>query len=439
MELEAAIDATPLGPYHALVWFAGFGLSGSSQLANALVPFILPDIQAEFGLDKAAAAAALSSATLFAPLGSVIVGIAGDRYGRRAVVLLCLCLLATSLVASLILPSGALGLTALTVLRAVAGAASAGLCVFPAYLSEVTSRRARGWFLSTATCGYYVGSTVATYVGKVLPHDWRQAMAAIAVVPLIAALPVLYCTESPRWLYLKGKTSEGRAALSKFGCPLLDDVHVLEQSSPQSLRTRLAVACDAGLRMRALVACSLMVVIEMTVTVWGYWGPETIMELNHQSMPYYLLFLSQALCASLSLAWGPSMNLVGRRWLIVASLLAISAASCLIVMGLYPAGMYVVIQICISSGYAATRVWIMEAFPTTLRSSAAGISMAFGQLGASFAPAAFASVSLDRGLFSLAALAALGVATAVFAKDARPDDNGSRCTHSAAVTMVCNA
>ena len=90
MSLPARLDRLPLSrPHYVLLLMGGFGYTFDGMDA-AIVAFLLPSVQKEWGLSTAQLGI-IGSATPFGFLfGAALAGILGDRIGRRAVMLYAL-------------------------------------------------------------------------------------------------------------------------------------------------------------------------------------------------------------------------------------------------------------------------------------------------------------------------------------------------------------
>jgi MHS family proline/betaine transporter-like MFS transporter len=179
----------------------------------AVYGYFATDIGAQFFPARSPAARQLLSLAVFAlgfaarPLGSVVLGMVGDRIGRRALLTLSIGLMGGATLAIGLLPTFAtLGVAApllLVLLRLVQGFSLGGeFTGSMVYTTELASPRLRGLVSSSTaagtTIGFILGSLAAWGVNKALGHEAASAWGWR--VPFIAS--VLFCLAG--WLLRRG-------------------------------------------------------------------------------------------------------------------------------------------------------------------------------------------------------------------------------------------
>ncbi|XP_052352199.1 solute carrier family 22 member 13-like isoform X2 [Oncorhynchus keta] len=180
-------------------------------------------------------------------LGSLFGGALSDRYGKRAVLLVCVCVNAVTAVLPAVLPHALLFLT----LRCLAGVSCCciNICSFSLGV-EWSLPRYRIWPPALLSFSFSLGMMALAPLAY-LTHTWTQLHLALAV-PQILCLPLYYSIpESPHWLLLKrrAETLEGYRRHSpedkRFLDLLLDteakdlqevhlETHTLETGTPDS-------------------------------------------------------------------------------------------------------------------------------------------------------------------------------------------------------------
>uniref|UniRef100_A0AAZ3SXI8 Major facilitator superfamily (MFS) profile domain-containing protein n=1 Tax=Oncorhynchus tshawytscha TaxID=74940 RepID=A0AAZ3SXI8_ONCTS len=132
-------------------------------------------------------------------LGSLFGGALSDRYGKRAVLLVCVCVNAVTAVLPAVLPHALLFLT----LRCLAGVSCCciNICSFSLGV-EWSLPRYRIWPPALLSFSFSLGMMALAPLAY-LTHTWTQLHLGLAV-PQILCLPLFYSIpESPRWLLLK--------------------------------------------------------------------------------------------------------------------------------------------------------------------------------------------------------------------------------------------
>lgn len=205
-------------PYGARYWLA-FGLLTAMLFVEVfdfvLTSFVLAQVAQEWSLTFGQAGFILLAFGFGSIAGAAGAGWAGDRFGRKRILIPGATVLAISAGACALVPDG--GWVLFGVLRFIAGFgfAAAGTNLYP-LVGEFTPRRHRTLLTSalglSSPLALAVTSALAAYL---LPHiGWRGVAAfgfATIIVPLLLLVAV---PESPRWLALRGRYAEARAAIA---------------------------------------------------------------------------------------------------------------------------------------------------------------------------------------------------------------------------------
>ncbi|KAI9252953.1 MFS sugar transporter-like protein [Phascolomyces articulosus] len=96
----------------------------------------------------------------------------------------------------------------------------------PVFMSEITPPQIRGRMLSFWQMMYSVGALVTSYSALGLERSpflgdwqWKTITLIQAAIPLICAVCIFLCPESPRWLVQKGKEDKARRAIARVREP----------------------------------------------------------------------------------------------------------------------------------------------------------------------------------------------------------------------------
>jgi AAHS family 4-hydroxybenzoate transporter-like MFS transporter len=172
-----------------------------------LLAYLAPSIIAEFGFSTVGIGLFLSLAHVGVALGGIAGGLAGDRFGRRPVLIgsilgfggfTLLCAYAEGQVAFMAARIGA---------SLFMGAASPNIAT---YLVDVLPAKWNSRLSIVAYTAYAVGSTICGLVARALlpVADWRVMFLIGGVAPLILLpLALAFLPESPRFLFKSGRSS----------------------------------------------------------------------------------------------------------------------------------------------------------------------------------------------------------------------------------------
>jgi len=167
---------------------------------NQLLSIALPSIMQEWSLSRVSFAPVLAGGTVGMAIGGATAGIAGDRFGRRFVLIASV--LAFGVLTAAV--SMADGLWTLGILRFLAGLGLGGAMPNAAALaSEYVPRRDRPVAVTVTIVCVPVGGALAAFVaGRVLPATgWRAIFAIGGMLPVVVAIIVArMLPESPRYL-----------------------------------------------------------------------------------------------------------------------------------------------------------------------------------------------------------------------------------------------
>ena len=174
-----------------------------------LMVFVLKDIAREFNVTKTTVTFAITLTLACRPIGALLFGVAGDRYGRR--IPLMVDVIFYSLME--LLTGFAPTLTAFFVLRALFGVAMGGEWGLGAALAmETVPAETRGLLSGLLQEGYVCGYLLAALVYPVIfPHFGWRAMFFVGALPALLSLFIrAKVKESPAWLEARARVSAGR-------------------------------------------------------------------------------------------------------------------------------------------------------------------------------------------------------------------------------------
>jgi SP family xylose:H+ symportor-like MFS transporter len=349
-----------------------------------------------FRLTPAQVGWAGSSALIGCVLGCAVAGSAGDRFGRKKVLIVCAVLFIISAVGTAI-PRN---LTQFVILRLVGGiGVGAASMTSPMYIAEISPARIRGRMVSLNQFAIVFGMLVVYFVNYTIAGlgdeawnvavGWRWMFGSESVPALLLLMLLFFVPETPRWLIKQRRTDEALAVLERVNGPdearrERDSIEValaLEQGSIRMLFT-------PGMSIALVIGVVLAVLQQVTgINVFLYYGPEIFKSIAGDASDAALLQTVVVGAVNLTFTivaiW--TVDRLGRRPLMMAGFAGMGAA--LLGLGLAAyfqrTDTWVLVFVL---GYIAsfalsvgpvTWVILSEIFPTKIRARAMAIATVF--------------------------------------------------------------
>lgn len=219
------IEQTPMGVRQWIVVVLMVllnALDGFDVLSSA---FAAPGITADWGIARPALGVVLSAELLGMGFGSVLLGGAADRYGRKSTMLVCLVLMATGMY----LASVATAVQPMVAYRFLTGIGIGGmLTTTNAVVAESTNSRWRSVAIAVYVAGYPLGAIIGGIAASewLLPsYSWHAvfvfgAVVTAVLIPIIALL----VPETAAYLVTKRNLAGVNRTLAAFGKPAVSDL-----------------------------------------------------------------------------------------------------------------------------------------------------------------------------------------------------------------------
>ncbi len=395
--MSATTVSTPPGSAGGFVYvaaaFAGLGglLFGyDTGVISGAELFLRKD----FTLSSFALEVIVSGVLVGAAIGALGGGRLADLYGRRKL------LIATAVIFAIgaIICAAASSPTVLIIGRIIVGLGiglSSG--TVPVYISEVSPPAARGWTVSIFQLAITVGILLAYVVDYAFAasQGWRW-MLGLAVVPAaIFAIGMLLLPESPRWLVKNGHREAARKVLGRIRTAAgadaeLKDIEASIQHSEE--RGRLSDLLHPSLRAALVVGIGLAILQQITgINTVIYYAPLIIQSAGIPSASGAILATAgigvvNVLMTIVSM-W--LIDRAGRRPLLLTGIAGMVVT--LFALGyafhapMHGGSLATVAVICMMLYVASFAIslgpifWLLiaEIYPTTVRSSAEGLSATF--------------------------------------------------------------
>lgn len=158
----------------------------------------------------------VSSAIAGSVVGAAANGYLADLYGRKKIII------ATALlfIIGSIMCGYAQSITQLIISRIIIGIA-VGMVSFvvPLYLSEISPQNIRGMLVSLFQLAITAGILLSYLINRVFAnfeYNWRWMLGAGVIPAAILFIGILFLSDTPRWLFTKGREEEARNAFNKI-------------------------------------------------------------------------------------------------------------------------------------------------------------------------------------------------------------------------------
>ena len=358
-------------------------------------------------------------------VGAYLFGYLADRFGRRRLFLLTLLLYGVFTFAT----AFAWSYGSFMVLRLLtAVGVGAEYAAINAAISEFIPARHRGKTNATVmnfwSLGAILAALVTLYVLNNLPPDlgWRAAFGFGAVIALCTGLVRRYIPESPRWLLARGKVEAAEAVVEnvekgRFENPDRRSFGLVSSAAPsENCSGFWRQSHELITRYPGRTALGSFLDFSEAAGYYGLFAFLALFILPAIAVPsqfvpwFYLIGNIGALAGGILAAI--SLDKIGRK-VTVPVFYALAAFGVLLLAGAtYTRDWHWVLVAFTLANLFATGSWISayptfsEIFPTHLRSTGIGFSVAVGRIGAFFAPLALTVVANAAGMFAALALLA---------------------------------
>jgi MFS transporter, putative metabolite:H+ symporter len=366
-----------------------------------LIGFVLALVAGPWNLTFGQSAAVLLASGLGATVGAVFWGWMADRIGRRPVFTATIATFAMATGALALVPEG--GWVWFVALRLVVGFGAGGLyCVDLPLVQEFVPTRMRGRIAGWVTAAVPLGLLLASFATAVLAPilGWR-GLFLVGAAPALALLAVrAWVPESPRWLIMRGRSSEARRSVA---WALSVPAETLALPVPPAVDSN-ASGFGALLRHPRSLAVSWLTNLGIQTGHYGVtlWAPTLlvlILGIGPATASWYMAVVGAAglagrfLCAWLS-------DRIGRR--ACGILFGAAAATALLAAGLLNSAflggisvfwlLLVVGNVFVDGGFAVVGPYAAEVWPSRLRATGMGSAYGFGGIGKMLGPFGLAMI-----------------------------------------------
>lgn len=388
-----------------------------------LIGNVLGALRQHFGLGAYAMSFILAAWFAGLMLGASGFGLLSDRFGRRRVFLASLVLYGVATLATAFAPDFA----SLIALRLIAGiGVGAEYSAINAAIAELMPRKSRGrasaLVLNFWPVGSFVAAVLAWLVLSALPPDigWRVVFGLGGMIALSAAWFRRYLPESPRWLIAAGRGDEARAVIAGIEAGLTDIRPAMVAPLHHRVRREAGQFVTLVRDYPGRLALGALLDFAEASGYYGLFAFLPIVVLPALDLPadrlpvFYLVGSVGALIGGFAAAFlldrlGRSVTVAGFYLATAAGLVGFAAITGMgagaIMVG------FALVNLLATGSWIAAYPTFSELFPTPLRSTGIGASVAIGRIGAAMSPFLVGYVgarSMQAALIMLAGFWTLG-------------------------------
>lgn len=316
-------------------------------------------------------------------IGTLIGGYITDKIGRKTMFTIDIVAIVLFSLASML----AGNVVWLIVLRLSMGIfIGADYPIATSLVAEFAPKRYRAYAMGWLSATWYIGATAAALVGFLLADvsgGWRWMLGSAAIPGVILLIGRWGIPESPRWLARKGRQDEALAITRQlFGANVALDEE--ETRAPMKYRT---IFSEGYLRRFVFV---VIMFIAQIIPMWAIYtfGPQIMSSFGLHSAKQ-AIFGEAIISLFFILGTIPGMvwlNRFGRRTMIIVGFSVMTLA--LAFLWLFPTAATILVLAAFAlyafaSGGPGILQWLYpnELFPTEIRASAVGLTIAVSRIG----------------------------------------------------------
>lgn len=357
--------------------------------------YALPKIIVTWHLSSVQAGLLASYTFLALFIGAILLGVVGDRWGRKRALVL------GTVIFALFLGSAgfAQNYAEFAILRFAGGIGMGGVLpgaigIVAEYLPVRVRARVTAFAAGCFTLGFAVAAVLAMLI--VPAYGWRPMFAFSYLGCVITILVALLVSESPRYLASKGRYSDALDVIKKIYpaiWPAARDTApevFFAQEQAQTARGPIRALWGRMYRQATITISLLYFFVQFVVYALDFWLVSLLVTHGFSLVHSYSYGIEQAVAATLGgLVLGWILDRVNHR--IGLAVIFIAGGVCLIFFGIAPSPveLYILNALCgalIVGGQNVVHILVMDTYGSDVRATGLGWALGVGRIGGIFGP-----------------------------------------------------
>lgn len=392
-DLVAEIDRARLSPLQLLVLLLCFLVAAFDGMDAQIIGFAAPAMLPDLGFRNDQLGLIFSAATAGMAVGALVLGLAGDRFGRKrimvaSVVLFATCTFATTLVRDF---------EYLMAIRFVTGIGMGGALPNAVTLvSEYAPARQRRLMISVMYIGFSAGGIVGGWAATVLieAHGWRSIFYFGGVLPLLLGLLLIGLQpESLNYLAKRAASAGGQIARTMNRIAGSQIYTAADNYTLADIRvdTHLGNLFAEGRARNTFMLWIAFFINLLVLFFLMYWTPKLLVEHGfafQDAVRVLIIFNVGGVLGALVLAW--MSNRFDPKWMLCGYFVAASLFTIAVGLSLDHGRVMLVFAFCmgITAGGAQVGLYplVTQVYPTAIRVTGVGWAQAWGRTGSIIGP-----------------------------------------------------
>lgn len=350
-----------------------------------VMSFTLPRIAEVYNLSQTTTSLVASFTFLGMLLGATLFGNLADVFGRKTLLIITLILTSTFNA----LTGIKLNFQLLLLVRLLAGLGMGGLLpVANAFLAEYSPKLNRGRNLVLLEASWAIGSIVIGVVAITLGRSYWQTDYLVFLFALLFLIPLVFLSETPKFLIKKNKFPELQSSLQRFGINVPPHI---EFETEKTFKVPIANLFKKGFAGRTIMIWYMWFAISFAYYGFFTWLPKIISKLANTTLTTSSLYLFTILIMQLPgyLLGAYFIEKIGRKPTLFFSFLGTA------IMAFFFARSYTNTSILLNgslmtifcmSAWGVIYAYTPELFPTEFRASANGSAGSWARVAGIAAP-----------------------------------------------------